>query len=177
MHLHLPTVIIKLLLFGAYLRTTTRFEDPYSMASSSGNTQDNIVKEAESASLRMRYRELVPSENKALSMLRQRNILRTSMWCPGKHGESCDRIMKEWKRKNRNDVWCCPAHACRKQLSLRTGCSFLSFPNNRVRHKTNFPLTQVLEIIWLFLLMKGTIRDAAQISGHSTHTIVNWRMM
>ncbi len=25
--------------------------------------------------------------------------------------------------------------------------------------------------------MKGTIRDAAQISGHSTHTIVNWWMM
>ncbi len=121
MHFHLPTLIITLRIFGAYLRTPTRFGNPYSTASSSDNTQDTIVKEAETASLRMRYRELVPSENEPLRTLRQRNILRTSMRRPGKHGKSCGRMMKEWKRKNRNDVWRCPAHACRKQLSLRTG--------------------------------------------------------
>ena len=107
-------------------------------------------------------------------MLRSKGILKSSMRCPGKGSAACGRSMKETKRKTRCTIWRCTKRSCGKELSLRTGCSFLSFKTRSVCHKSNLPLTEVLEIVWLWLFTKATMRDAAQASGHNYHTIVRW---
>ena len=60
---------------------------------------------------------------------------------------------------------------------MRAGCTFFYFKSDNFIHKSNIPITQVLEIVWLFLFSQSTVRDAAAATGHSLHTIVNWWKM
>ena len=67
-----PTVIITLQISTANLELLL-IRVPLPMAA--GNDCDN---------LRMRYRDMVSSEDDALAMLRQRSILPSTVLCPGK---------------------------------------------------------------------------------------------
>ena len=123
---------------------------------------------------RMSFRKLVKCEDNALSLLRQQKVLFSSMKCPGKNGNRCDAIMKERKRKSRGDVWRCPRYNCRKELSVRFGCSFFSHESSKFRHFARLPLNEILEIMHMFVLAPTTIRQAANYLNHSTKTIMQW---
>ena len=175
MHL-CPHTVFERYVFGAFLYTRTSLTCPI-MANTIDNTQDALLKDT--ATLTIWFHEHIHSKDCALCLLQQNKILRTTMQCPGKSGRSCGKPMRLYrKRENKKyDVWRCNTCACHKKLSLRAGCAFFSFATNEVRHKSSLPLTQLLEIVWLFLFMKGTVRNAAQLTKHSTHTIVNsWGM-
>ena len=93
--------------------------------------------------LRMRYAD----EDDALRMLRERNVLKKTMKCPGKGGLECQRTMVERRRENRSNIWRCSRRSCRKVLSLRAGCAFFYFKSDNLIHKSNIPITQALEIL------------------------------
>ena len=93
--------------------------------------------------LRMQYKQLVTDEDDALRMLRERNVLKKTMLCPGKGGLKCQSTMVERRRKNRSNIWRCPRRSCRKELSLRAGCAFFHFKADNIIHKSNIPITQV----------------------------------
>ncbi len=88
--------------------------------------------------------------------------------------------MRERKR-NRNGIrktsWQCPKKTCRKELSIVVGNLWISSTDKQGRHCHKLPVNQVLEIIWFFLFIRCTIRDAAIATEHSTSTIVEWWLM
>ena len=132
---------------------------------------------ADTLMLSMRYRQLVTEEDDALRLLREHNVLKKTMECPGKGGLECKSIMIERRRKNCSNIWRCSDRSCRKELSVRAGCAFFHFKSDNISHKSSIPITQVLEIVWLFLFSQSTVRLATAATGHSSHTIGNWWQM
>ena len=82
--------------------------------------------------------------------------------------------MKEKRRKNKPTTWRCTHSGCREELSLLARCSYLFIYSDEKRGKPVLPLTQVLEIIWIFLHTQSTIRLAPHATQHRIGTIVSW---
>ena len=114
------------------------------------------------------------SQQEAIVLLRQRKVFESRVACPGKRGVACGAVMKERRRKKRAKVWQCPHSSCRKELSIRFGCSFLSLRTNTMKHYSRMALNEVLEIVYLFVAAPMTIRQAANITHHSLKKITHW---
>lgn len=63
---------------------------------------------------------------------------------------------------------------CRKILSIRAGNPFLHSKDSAGKHCARLSLNQILALIWLFIYGKCTIREAVEITKHSTATVVEW---
>ena len=124
--------------------------------------------------LKMNFRELVKSEDDAMSLLRKHQVLATHVNCPGKKGLKCGAIMKERKRKNRSDVWRCPQSTCRKELSVRASCTLFSSRTSTMVHRTVLPMNEVLEIMYMFVNAPTKLRDAASFLNYTPRTIMSW---
>ena len=90
--------------------------------------------------LRMRYIELATDEDEALRMLREHNVLKKMMQCPGKGGLECQSTMVERRRENRSNIWRCLRRSWRKAISLRAGCAFFISSQTILFTSRTFPL-------------------------------------
>ena len=85
--------------------------------------------------------------------------------------------MRERQKKSgqkRLTYWRCTKKSCRKELSIREGSLFSSYKSGDGRHNAKLTLCSIMKLIWLFLHMKCTIRDAAKLTQTSTSTLVEW---
>ena len=103
--------------------------------------------------------------------------MKTSLECRGKHGQKCGRAMRQVKRKGKKFLAVLSKGIRQKGLALRTVCSFLASGTSSRRFECNLVMTQLLEIIWLFLYSQFAVRRAAQATKHSiVEIVIRWSM-
>ena len=123
----------------------------------------------------MALRTMVPNKQAALSLLREEVVLPSTVKCPGKGTIACGAIMKQRKKKGRNNsTWRCPRRYCQKETTIRVGNPFLYYVTNPNKCDSKLSLESILELIWFFLHKNCSIRIAAIQTKHRTETVEEW---
>lgn len=111
----------------------------------------------------MRFRNVIVDEENAIQMLHDHRVILMSVNCTGKHVNTCSSEMCICKKRR-----VCTRKKCRKKLLMYHGCSLLS------QYTIQLPMSSMLELLWLFLYAKSTVRNVRSATGRSHHTIVDW---
>ncbi len=126
----------------------------------------------------MTLRLLVRNEETALKLLREHDALPMTKYCPGKGQNVCNNLMRQRFKKTRKGnstaSWQCSKKNCHKELSIRFGNPFFYYSSAQGKCNAKLTLTSILELIWLFIYIRCTIREAASLTQHSSATVVEW---
>ena len=107
------------------------------------------------------------TEESAVAYLRHMGVFSTEMMSPE---EGCDKLMKsDMKRLH----WRCNNRSCRKELRMCGESSFFNYKEKPGRGHVHLRLNEILELLYMFIFTRSTIREVAYTSSHSSATIVD----
>ena len=98
-------------------------------------------------------------------------VLSAEMMCAE---EGCDKLMKSDLDRMR---WRCYSKYYRKELPICGENSFFQYKESSRRGHARLKVSEILELVHIFLFTYGTILEVAYTSGHSLHTVIDWYNM
>ncbi len=100
------------------------------------------------------------TEEKSIPYLRDMGVLSTEMMCPS---EGCGTLVESDLTRCR---WRCFKKNCPKTLQIRGENRFFYYTESSGRRHSRLKLNEILEMLYLFLFTRMTIREAVYTTGH-----------
>ena len=88
----------------------------------------------------------------------------------------CPSYVRAKKKKKRPNCYIMALFEkmCHKELPIKYGNSLLTFKVSSAKYKNGLPMHNILELLWLFLYSKGTLKQIVGITGRSATIVVEW---
>ena len=115
---------------------------------------------------------VLATERKCVEFLQMFGIIPDSMPCV------CGQEMALRDRKQRsgkvNVMWRCSRKHCRKEISVRSNCSFLAYKRSDERLRSSLTLSKILQITYTWLQYTPTCRQLRDGTKCCLQSIVDW---
>ena len=118
-------------------------------------------------------------EQSALQYLFDKGVLPSTQSCEFKRGsQACRSSMYLGKRKSSDGlmkpIWRCRKNGCNSKRSVRVFNKFLTYTDANRRPHSRLQLHVIMEVVYLYLYTKQTLRESCFNIGVTMSTLVDW---